>query len=119
MTRKNFAILFAAVLFALPGQAAQMTLSDLKDICSGSDEGSMMACKLYILGVTEGASIGVELGKDKTHLCVPEGVSSTDMVLIVKKAMTADLAAFPKDKDMPSSERTTLGVVTTSPPSSP
>jgi hypothetical protein len=42
-----------------------------------------------------------DVAKDKGHLCIPEGVSSKQMVLIVKKAMTADLAAFPEDKNMP------------------
>ena len=78
-----------------------MTLSDLRDICGGTDEASKAACNFYILGATEGAGLGAGVARDKGHFCIPEGVAASDMVLIVKKAMAADLAAFPKDKDMP------------------
>lgn len=101
--RSRFAILLAAAFFALPAstQAAQMTLSDLRDICSGADDVSTAACKFYILGVTEGAGIGAGTANDKAHFCIPEDVSSQKMVLIVKKAMAQDLAVFPQDKDRP------------------
>lgn len=101
--RSRFTILLVAILFTLPAstQAAQMTLSDLRDICAGTDEVSTAACKFYILGVTEGAGIGAGIANDKTHFCITEGVSSQKMVLIVKKAMAQDLAVFPQDKDMP------------------
>lgn len=101
--RSRFAILLAATFFALPTstQAAQMTLSDLRDICSGTDEVSTTACKFYILGVTEGTGIGADISNDKAHFCIPEGMSSQNMVLIVKKVMAQDLAIFPQDKDMP------------------
>jgi len=101
--RIRFAILLAVIFVVLPAsmQAAQMTLSDLRDICGGTDELSTAACNFYILGVTEGAGLGAGVAKDKGHFCIPEGVSSKQMVLIVKKAMTADLAAFPEDKNMP------------------
>jgi hypothetical protein len=101
--RNRFAILLATAFFALPAslQAAQMTLSDLRDICAGTDEVGMAACKFYILGVTEGAGIGAGMANDKAHFCIPEGVPSQKMVLIIKKAMTQDLAVFPQDKEMP------------------
>ena len=101
--RIRSAILLAVVFIVLPAsmQAAQMTLSDLRDICGGTDEASTAACNFYILGVTEGAGLGAGVAMDKGHFCIREGVSSKEMVLIVKKAMTADLAAFPKDKNMP------------------
>lgn len=82
-------------------RAAQMTLSDLHDICSGTDEVSKAACRFYILGVTEGAGMGAGMAHDQTHFCTPEGVPSEKMVSIVKEAMAKDLAVFPQDKDMP------------------
>ena len=101
--KSRFAIFLAVALFALPAspQGSQMKLSDLRDICAGTDELPATACISYILGVTEGLRLGAGVAKDKAHFCVPEGMSSQKMVLIVKKAMTADLAAFPQDKDMP------------------
>jgi hypothetical protein len=98
-----FASVVAVVLFAFPtiAQAAQMTLADLKDICSGKDAANVSACRFYILGVTEGASIGPGVAKDKNHFCIAEGVSSEEMVLIVKRMMIKDLASYPQDKDMP------------------
>ena len=100
LMRIRFAILFSVALFALPAspQGSQMTLSDLRDICAGTDELPATACKFYILGVTEGLGLGAGAAKDKAHFCIPEGASSQQLVLIVKKAMTADLAAFPQDK---------------------
>jgi Rap1a immunity proteins len=101
--KNRFAMLLAVAFLAPPmlRQASQMKLSDLMDICTAGDDGSTSACRFYILGVTEGASIGAGVANDQSHFCIPEGVSSRDMVLTVKKAMPKDLAAFPQDKDMP------------------
>jgi hypothetical protein len=101
--KSRFAILLAVAFLVQPTitQAAQMTLADLRDFCVGTDDASIAACKFYILGVTEGAGIGAGLAKDKTHFCLPEGVSSQKMVLIAKQAMIQDLAHFPQDKDLP------------------
>ena len=77
-----------------------MKLSDLKDICSTKIVRARVL-RFYILGVTEGASVGAGVANDHSHFCIPEGVSSRDMVVAVKKAMTKDLASFPQDKDMP------------------
>jgi hypothetical protein len=100
---RNPQVLLAAVSFILPAfaQAAQMKLSDLRDICSARDGDSTNACRFYVLGVTEGVSVGAGVSNDHSHFCIPEGVSARDMVLAVKNQMTKDLAAFPQDKDMP------------------
>jgi hypothetical protein len=99
----RFAIPLLLVFICLPAfaQDSQMKLSDLMDICTGRDASSQSACRFYILGVTEGGSIGAGVAKDESHFCIRESVSSQNMVLIVKKAMSRDLAAFPKDKEMP------------------
>jgi hypothetical protein len=101
--KKHFLALLAAALLFFPAfaHAAQMKLSDLNEICASTDNGDKNACQFYILGVTEGTSIAAGVANDKAHFCIPEGLSSTDMVTIVKRAMTKDLAAFPNDKDMP------------------
>jgi hypothetical protein len=92
----------AALWLSSPSaHAVQMTISDLHEICSATDEVSKAACRFYILGVTEGAGMGAGIAHDQRHFCTPEGVTSEKMVSIVKEAMKIDLAAFPQDKDMP------------------
>ena len=100
--KKHFLALLAALLF-FPAlvTATQMKLSDLNKICASTDNGDKNACRFYILGVTEGTSVAAGVANDKTHFCIPEGVSSTDMVTIVKRAISKDLATFPNDKGMP------------------
>jgi hypothetical protein len=101
--KKHLSPLLAVALLSFPSSAhaAQMKLSDLNEICASTNNGDKSACQFYILGVTEGTNIAAGVANDKAHFCIPEGVSSTDMVAIVKRAMTKDLAAFPQDKDMP------------------
>jgi len=66
--------------------------------------------QLYILGVTEGASIGSSTGRDKDGInrelkdkpmYVPEGLTSVAMEFVVRKSMGEDLALFPADNDLP------------------
>jgi hypothetical protein len=94
-----------------PAAAGQMTLGDLYKLCTSDNEGDKTACRFYILGVFEGASLaGSAGGQDKTsnyqeakdkRFCVPEGLTSAAMELVVKMKMGADLAVYPKDRDMP------------------
>ncbi|WP_158943153.1 Rap1a/Tai family immunity protein [Granulicella sp. S190] len=91
-------------------QAAQITLGNLYEFCTSTDEAAKNACTFYILGVFEGAQIGgatvqgktgsFEEAKDK-RFCVPPGLKSSAMELTVKMKMGSDLAVFPQDRDMP------------------
>lgn len=83
-----------------PAAARQMTVGDLQKICTAPDGASKNACQFYILGVTEGASTAAGIASDKTHFCIPEGVSASAMEFIVKKAIGQDLMFFPKDRDL-------------------
>ena len=93
-----------------PAAAAQMTLGDLYKFCASSTEADKSACTFYILGVFEGAQMGGGTVQDKSgnfqeakdkRFCVPEGLTGAAMELTVKMKMGADLAVFPKDRDMP------------------
>jgi hypothetical protein len=102
-------MLYAFSFMMLSGchvEAAQITVGDLLKLCTSSDGSDKAACSFYILGVTEGASLGAGTAKDKTgmyrelkdrSLCVPEGVTSTAIEFIVRKSMGEDLALFPAD----------------------
>jgi hypothetical protein len=90
--------------------AAQMTVGDLLKLCSSSSGSDKTACSFYILGVTEGASLGSGTAKDKAGtyrevkdkpFCVPQGVTSAAMEFLVKKSMGEDLALFPADNSLP------------------
>jgi hypothetical protein len=87
-----------------------MTLGDLFKLCTSSTESNKSACTFYILGVFEGVQIGSGAVRDKSghfqeakdkRFCVPDGMTSAAMELLVKTKMGADLAVFPKDRDMP------------------
>jgi hypothetical protein len=107
-------VMAALLLLALIPQHAfadQMKLSDLNLFCKSSDEGTHNACKFYILGVFEGASISAGVNNDKTHICVPEELSSTAMEFAVRKQMAEDLEFFPKDADMPAVSFVTAVIV--------
>jgi len=104
-------IMVSAVLYRpATVQAAQITLGNLYEFCTSSDDAAKSACTFYILGVFEGAQIGGATAQDTTgnfeeaknkRYCVPPGLTSSAMELTVKMKMGSDLAVFPKDRDMP------------------
>lgn len=97
------AILFLSliVVTASPAFADQMNLGDLHKICSSPEKEDKAACAFYNLGVMEGAGIGSGVAQDKRHFCIPDGVAGSQLESAVKKAMNADLKAYPKDNDIP------------------
>jgi Rap1a immunity proteins len=104
-------IFLLGMAFCARASAAQMTLGDLHKMCTSSDEGDKTACTFYILGVFEGAQVGVGSVREKSTgkfsetkdkaFCIPEGLSSAAMELTVKMKMGADLAVYPDDQKMP------------------
>ena len=102
--------LLLARIFCYPAQAAQMKVGDLYRLCTSSDQIDQSACRFYVLGVFEGASLGGGAVRDKSGtfreakdkpFCVPEGLSNAAMELIVKMKMGEDLAVFPQDRELP------------------
>jgi Rap1a immunity proteins len=107
---KYIACIFLLTFFCDPAAAAQMRLGDLYNSCTSSNESDKSACRFYILGVFEGASIGGGTVQDKSgnfqeakdkRFCVPEGLTGAAMELTIKKWMGADLAVYPEDRAMP------------------
>jgi hypothetical protein len=84
--------------------AEQMTVDDLQQICSGRDTASQNACRFYILGVVEGASVGTGRNVSGRTLCIAaEEIPSPALADAVKQKMRADLIAFPEDKSLAAS----------------
>jgi hypothetical protein len=103
-------IFILGTLLSGTAAAAEMTLGDLYKLCTSSNESDKSACRFYILGVFQGASIGDGTVQDKSgnfqeaknkRFCVPEGLTGEAMELAVKIKMGQDLAVYPKDRDMP------------------
>ena len=86
--------------------AQAMTAGDLQEICIASDAGSKMACKFYILGITQGIDLGMNIADGKTkggRPCVPEDASASALELTVKMKMGQDLMVFPDDRKLDAS----------------
>jgi hypothetical protein len=85
----------------LAALAGQMTVADLQLICSGTAEDTQNACRFYILGVVEGATgFGAGTKTVGGPLCIAPGIDDKTLVVAVKNAMQADLAAYPKDESL-------------------
>ena len=73
-----------------------MTAGDLKELCSGADHVSRNVCRIYILGVTEGISQGLDIAAGHGRkACVPDGVSAERLEQTIKARLDEDLAASP------------------------
>jgi hypothetical protein len=86
--------------------APAMTTEDLQQLCSGEDHVSKNACRIYILGVTQGIAVGVQLsgGKGtKGTPCVPAGTSAEALERTIKARLGEDLASHPADRGLEAS----------------
>lgn len=76
---------------AAPGQPA-MTAGDLAQLCSGSDHVSVNACRIYMLGVTQGIAVGIHMAAapgPASRPCVPPGISAEELEASLKKELAA------------------------------
>ena len=93
--------------FAVTSTFSQtMTAGELQEICIAPDPGSKMACKFYILGITQGIDLGIGIAAGKVNgkpPCVPENTSSTALELAVKIKMGQNLMVFPDDRKLDAS----------------
>jgi Rap1a immunity proteins len=90
---------------ATPADPAQpvMTAGELQQLCLASDTTSKNVCRVYILGVTQGLAIGLEIADGKGTLsrpCVPSSLSGESLADSVKARIDRFLASSPKDKDL-------------------
>jgi Rap1a immunity proteins len=76
---------------AAPEQPA-MTAGDLAQLCSGSDHVSVNACRIYMLGVTQGIAVGIRLAaapSPASRPCVPPGISAQALEASLKEKLAA------------------------------
>ena len=96
-------LLISAGVLAADGA---MTAGDLQQICLGSDAESKAACRFYVLGITQGIDLGMNIADGKTRggrPCVPENTSGSALELAVKMKMGQDLMVFPDDRKLDAS----------------
>jgi hypothetical protein len=106
MIRTIAAAVFVLLAITAPARAAEtqvMTVADLQEFCTASDEGSKAACRFFIFGVAQGLRLAAATLGDKTHYCIPDDLSAGAMELAVKLAIGQDLMVFPKDRDLEAS----------------
>jgi hypothetical protein len=96
-------IVFATLLDAASASEENaMTAGDLHELCSGTDHVSKNACRIYILGITQGIAVGLQIAEGKSsggRPCVPQSVSGDALEQKVKAKLDADLAASPAKRD--------------------
>ena len=108
---KKFLVSLLCVLaLAYPPRASEdsgaMTAGQLQEICTGQDAGSKAACRFYILGITQGITLGMSIADGKTNggrPCIPEDISSSALELAVKIKLGQELMVFPDDKKLDAS----------------
>ncbi|MGH8131976.1 MAG: Rap1a/Tai family immunity protein [Steroidobacteraceae bacterium] len=96
------ALTVTGVLLTAAASAAQqaMTAGDLQQLCVGSDHVSQNACRIYILGVTQGIAVGMHIADGKSRAgrpCVPAGISAEALELMLKRKLAG--LASPADRD--------------------
>jgi Rap1a immunity proteins len=99
-----FALTVSGALLATaasPGQPA-MTAGDLGQLCAGTDHVSRNACRIYILGVTQGITLGLSIAEGKSaggRPCVPAGLSAEALEQTVQKRLVGMSSAAERDRD--------------------
>jgi hypothetical protein len=86
------AVALAPLLLAAAADQPAMTAADLAQLCSGTDHVSVNACRIYILGVTQGIDVGVHLATGHggaRRPCVPAGISAEELEKTVKGRLAA------------------------------
>jgi hypothetical protein len=77
-----------------------MTAGDLQQLCAGTDHVSVNVCRVYILGVTEGITLGMSIAAGKAPAarpCVPRDISGDALELVLKKKL--DALSSPAERD--------------------
>jgi hypothetical protein len=88
-------IVAAAAVLALTAAAPEqpaMTAADLAQLCGGADHVSVNACRIYMLGVTQGIAVGLRMGAAKSaahRACVPPRTSAEELEAVLKKRLEA------------------------------
>jgi len=99
-----FATLCSALLAGAAASAPQeepaMTMGDLQQLCLGTDHVSKNACRIYILGVTQGLAVGLAMADGRSgRPCVTGATSAEALESTLKARLDADLEAAPAHRD--------------------
>lgn len=104
-------LLAALVSAAAPAQEV-MTAGDLQQLCAGSDHVSKNVCRVYILGVTQGITLGMNIANGKSRggrPCVPADTSGESLEQSLKTKLDQHLATTPADQQREAAE--VIGIV--------
>jgi hypothetical protein len=100
----------APLLLAVPAAAgpetAVITAGDLQQLCLGTDTTSKNVCRVYILGVTQGITLGMNIGAGKLkggRPCIPEALSGDALESSIKSKLGEHLARVPADRNLDAS----------------
>ena len=69
-----------------------MTAGDLAQLCAGTDHVSVNACRIHMLGVTQGIAVGIRMagsGKGASRPCVPPTMAAEDLEATLKRRLAA------------------------------
>lgn len=94
-------LLAALVTSAAASDQQVMTAGDLQQLCAGTDHVSINVCRVYILGVTQGITLGMNIADGKTkggRPCVPADISGESLEQSLKAKLDKHLAATPADQ---------------------
>lgn len=86
---------------AAAGQPA-MTAGDLEQLCAGSDHVSRNACRIYILGVTQGLTLGFELAHSQSgnrRPCLPAGISAETLEETLQRRLASLSAPAERERE--------------------
>lgn len=110
MKSTAIALIFCLAVASNTGSAAApepaMTADDLQQLCAGTDHVSRNACRIYILGVTQGMALGLKIADGKItggRPCVPASISAESLEATLKKKLDQDLSATPGERNLDAS----------------
>jgi hypothetical protein len=95
-----------------------MTAGDLQEICIGSSAEAKASCRFYLLGITQGLSMGIDIADGKTQggrPCFPENLSAGSIELAVKMKLGQELMVYPDDRALDASGLVSAILVSTFP----
>ena len=75
-----------------------MTAADLRQLCSDADHVSVNVCRVYILGVAQGISLGLGLadGAPKAaRPCIPDSIPAEQLEQTLKARLVQNLETHP------------------------
>jgi len=95
-------IIGALLAAGASSQQQVMTAGDLQELCAGTDHVSRNVCRIYILGVTQGITVGMNIADGKTRggrPCVPESVSGEHLEHTLTARLDEELGPANRKRD--------------------